>query len=83
VGKLWVIKSSFQSVGLGVGLGVSRSAKVGKGRQIKVYFAIVEIRVCSFLLPFVGSCSNDSRKSLKTRLKWLYLGASCRTCAIV
>ena len=30
-----------------------------QGRQIKDYFAIVEIRVCSFLLPFVGSCSND------------------------
>ena len=59
VGKLWVIKSSFQSVGLGV----SRAAKVGRWSaecgQIKVYFAIVEIRVCSFLLPFVGSCSND------------------------
>lgn len=44
----------------------------GKGRQIKVYFAIVENCPCSFLLPVVGSCANDSRKWLKTRLKWLY-----------
>ncbi len=72
VGKLWVIKSSFQSVGLGV----SRAAKVGRwsadGRQIKDYFAIVENCPWLILLPVVGSCANDSRKSLKTRLKWLY-----------
>lgn len=42
--------------GWGCQQGRQRSAECG---QIKVYFAIVEIRVCSFLLPFVGSCSND------------------------